>query len=48
MYIVHGRGAEIFMRFGHNPILVQINLQHSQAYALVLFIQLKLIIYGAS
>ena len=33
MYIVHGRGADLpfFMRFGHGPILVQINLQLSQA-----------------
>ena len=27
---VHGRGAD-FLRFGHGPILVQINKQHSQA-----------------
>ena len=33
MYTVHGRAADLlfFMRFGHGPILVQINLQHSQA-----------------
>ena len=33
MYTVHGRGADppFFMRFGHGKILVQINLQHSQA-----------------
>ena len=33
MYTVHVRGADLpfFMRFGHCPILVQINLQHSQA-----------------
>ena len=33
MYTVHGRGADLpfFMRFGHGPILLQINLQHSQA-----------------
>ena len=33
MFTVHGRGANLpfFMRFGHGPILVQINLQHSQA-----------------
>ena len=33
MYIVQGRGADIpvFLRFGHGPILVQINLQHSKA-----------------
>ena len=33
MYTVHGRGADLpfFMPFGHGPILVQINLQHSQA-----------------
>ena len=33
MYTVHGRGADLpfFMRFGHGPILVQINLQQSQA-----------------
>jgi hypothetical protein len=33
MYTEHGRGADLlfFMRFGHGPILVQINLQHSQA-----------------
>ena len=32
MYTVHGRGADLpfFMRFGPGPILVQINLQHSQ------------------
>ena len=31
MYTVHG-GADLpfFMRFGHGPILVQINQQHSQ------------------
>ena len=29
----HGRGADLplFLHFGHGPILVQINLQHSQA-----------------
>ena len=33
MYTVYGQGADLhfFMRFGHGPILVQINLQHSQA-----------------
>ena len=33
MYTVNGRGADFpfFMRFGQGPILVQINLQHSQA-----------------
>ena len=33
MYTVHGRGAVLpfFWRFGHGPILVQINLGHSQA-----------------
>ena len=33
MYTVHGRGADLpfFMRFGHGPILVPINLQHSHA-----------------
>jgi hypothetical protein len=33
MYTVHGRGADLpfFLRFSHGPILVQINLQHSQA-----------------
>ena len=33
MYTVHGRGADLpfFLRFGHGPILVQINLQHSHA-----------------
>ena len=33
MCTVHGRGADLtlFFRFGHGPILVQINLQHSQA-----------------
>ena len=33
MYTVHGRGADLpfFMHFRHGPILVQINLQHSQA-----------------
>ena len=33
MYTVHGRRADLpfFMRFGHGPILVQINLQHIQA-----------------
>ena len=33
MYTVHGREAYLpfLMRFGHGPILVQINLQHSQA-----------------
>ena len=34
MYTVqlHGRGADLpfFLRFGYGPILVQINLQHSQ------------------
>ena len=32
MYTVHNRGADlpIFLRFGHDPILVQMNLQHSQ------------------
>ena len=43
MYTVHGRGADLpfSLRFGHGPILVQINLQHSQAqpyaYKLALF-----------
>ena len=42
MYTVHGQEADIhfFLLFGHGPILVQINLQHSQrnptAYALAL------------
>ena len=29
---LHGRGADlpVFLRFGHGPILVQINLQHIQ------------------
>ena len=33
MYTVHGRGADLpfFLRFGHSPIFVQINQQHSQA-----------------
>ena len=33
MSTVHGRGAVLpfFMRYGHGPILLQINLQHSQA-----------------
>ena len=33
LYTVHGKGADLpfFMRFGHYTILVQINLQHSQA-----------------
>ena len=33
MYTVQGRGADLpfFMRFGHGPILVQINLKHSKA-----------------
>ena len=33
MYNVHGRGADLpfFMLFGYGPVLVQINLQHSQA-----------------
>ena len=33
MYTVHGREADLpfFLRFEHGPILVQINLQHSQA-----------------
>ena len=33
MYTVHGREANLpfFLRFGHGPILVHINLQHSQA-----------------
>ena len=33
MYTVHGRGADlhVFLRFGHGPIFVQINLQPSQA-----------------
>ena len=33
MYTVHDRGADLpfFMSFGHGPILVQINLQQSQA-----------------
>ena len=36
MYTIHGRGADlpIFLLFGHGPILVQINLQHSQAQPL--------------
>ena len=41
MYTVHGQGADLphFLHFGHGPILVQINMQHSQAqpYALTLF-----------
>ena len=33
MYTVHGRGADFsfLLRFGHGPILIQINLQNSQA-----------------
>ena len=33
VHCVHGRGVEFpfFMHFSHGPILVQINLQHSQA-----------------
>ena len=33
MYTVHGRGADLhfFLCFGHGLILVQTNLQHSQA-----------------
>ena len=33
MYTVHGRGADLpfLLRFGQGPILVQINLQYSQA-----------------
>ena len=33
MYTIHGRRADLpfFMRLGHGPTLVQINLQHSQA-----------------
>ena len=33
MYTVHDRGADLplFMRFGNGPILIRINLQHSQA-----------------
>ena len=33
VHSVHGRGADLpfFLRFGHIPILVQINLQHSHA-----------------
>ena len=33
MYTVHGRGAylPVFLRVGRCPILVQLNLQHSQA-----------------
>ena len=33
MYTVHGQGADLpfFIHFGHGPVLVQINLQHSQA-----------------
>ena len=33
MYTVHGQGANLpfFLRFSHGPMLVQINLQHSQA-----------------
>ena len=33
MYTVHGRGADLplYLRFGHGPTLVQINLQLSQA-----------------
>ena len=33
MYTVHGRGADLplFIRFGHGPILVQLNMQQSQA-----------------
>ena len=32
MYTVHGRGANLpfFLRFSHDPILVEINPQHSQ------------------
>ena len=38
MYTVHSKGADLpfFMRFGHGPILVQINLQHSQAQPYVI------------
>ena len=37
MHIVHGLGADLpfFLRFGHGPFLVQINLQHSQAQPLL-------------
>ena len=45
MYTIHGRDAELpflCVLAGHGPILVQINLQHSQAqpytYALAYFI----------
>ena len=32
MYTEHGRGADLFFfAFSHGPILIQINLQHSQA-----------------
>ena len=33
MYTEHGRGADVpfFLRLGHGPILVQINLHYSQA-----------------
>ena len=33
MYTVHGRGADLpfFLRAGHGPILVQTNMQYSQA-----------------
>ena len=33
MYTIHGRGADLpfLLCFGHGPIFVQINLQHSQA-----------------
>ena len=33
MHTVHGRGADLifFCNFGHSPILVQMNIQHSQA-----------------
>ena len=35
MYTVHGQGADFpfFIHFGNGPILVQINLQHSQAHS---------------
>jgi hypothetical protein len=54
MYTEHGRGADLpfLLRFDHGPILVQINMQHSQAQpygkCTRVICLLKLIICGAS
>ena len=43
MYTVHGQGANLpfFLLFGQGPILVQINLQHSQAQPYGIFTRVK-------